>query len=183
MHVTNPVTNKHLSLDELKAELALATLAGFETTSNGITWIMAMLLTHPDALNKLEQVNKIIVSIVAQVLPEQIDTFSAVNWFVQCTCGVYGNMPCISYWSQYHFSIACCQELDQAGLLVTSDRPQPRLFDWSDLGRLPYLNAVIKEGLRLFSPAATGSWRLTDKHLDINGLKLPKVIGAALLSP
>jgi hypothetical protein len=35
-------------------------------------------------------------------------------------------------------------ELDQAGLLVTAQRPQPRAFTWADVGKLTYLDCVIK---------------------------------------
>ena len=35
-------------------------------------------------------------------------------------------------------------ELDQAGLLATAMRPQPRALQYEDLSRLMYLNMVIK---------------------------------------
>ena len=35
-------------------------------------------------------------------------------------------------------------ELDALELLVTPARPQPRELEWADLGRLTYLQAVIK---------------------------------------
>lgn len=35
-------------------------------------------------------------------------------------------------------------ELDALELLVTPSRPQPRELEWADLGRLTYLQAVIK---------------------------------------
>lgn len=54
---------------------------------------------------------------------------------------------------------ALAAELAAAGLAPTEASPQPRGFEWGDLGRLPYLLAVIKESLRLFQPAAGGSVR------------------------
>lgn len=69
------------------------------------------------------------------------------------------------------------RELEGAGLLVGASNPQPPRFEWRTLGRLPYLQAVIREGLRLFSPAANGTWRLcssTDIQLTPD-LVLPKV--------
>jgi len=39
---------------------------------------------------------------------------------------------------------ALAAELDAAGLLATAARPAPRRLQWADLGRLPYLQAVIK---------------------------------------
>ena len=35
-------------------------------------------------------------------------------------------------------------ELDAAGLLVTTERPQPRPFDFADISKLHYLDCVIK---------------------------------------
>ena len=35
-------------------------------------------------------------------------------------------------------------ELDAAGLLVTPARPHPRPFTFSDISKLPYLDAVLK---------------------------------------
>lgn len=45
------------------------------------------------------------------------------------------------------------------GLLATPQNPIPTPFTWHLLGKLQYLQAVIREGLRLFSPAANGSFR------------------------
>ncbi len=39
-------------------------------------------------------------------------------------------------------------ELDALELLVTPKRPQPRALEWADLGRLTYLQAVIKARAR-----------------------------------
>ena len=44
-------------------------------------------------------------------------------------------------------------ELDAAGLLFTPQRPQPRQFTYADIGKLPYLDAVIKARLAPSSPA------------------------------
>jgi hypothetical protein len=68
------------------------------------------------------------------------------------------------------------QELASAGLLATPDSPSPARFEWQTLGKLSYLQACIREGLRLFSPAANGSWRMS-AHTDIqisHNLTLPK---------
>lgn len=35
-------------------------------------------------------------------------------------------------------------ELDSLGLLATRERPQPRALQFEDLGKLAYLNLVIK---------------------------------------
>jgi hypothetical protein len=63
------------------------------------------------------------------------------------------------------------------GLLANPTNPQPAAFTWQLLGKLQYLQAVIREGLRLFSPAANGSFRLnTTGDLKLKeGLVIPKV--------
>eukprot|EP00879_Flechtneria_rotunda_P010935 GHRR01011426.1.p1 GENE.GHRR01011426.1~~GHRR01011426.1.p1 ORF type:complete len:628 (+),score=243.39 GHRR01011426.1:210-2093(+) len=120
--VCDPATSKPLTQDQLKAEMVVATLAGFETTSNALSWTLGSLACHPEAMSKLEQ------------------------------------------------------ELDAHGLLATPNNPAPEPFTWQLLGKLPYLNAVIKEGLRLFSPAANGSFRINmEKDVELpGGLVIPK---------
>ncbi len=45
-------------------------------------------------------------------------------------------------------------ELDSVGLLATPDRPQPRVMEYADLARLPYLQCVIKVEPRFRAPCA-----------------------------
>jgi cytochrome P450 len=59
-------------------------------------------------------------------------------------------------------------ELSAAGLTT-------REFGWGDLARLPYLNAVIKETLRLFAPATVASCQEADRDMTIMGHHVPKV--------
>lgn len=56
MAVVDPATNQPLALHQLKSELVIATLAGFETTSNALSWTLAALAAHPQAMQALEQV-------------------------------------------------------------------------------------------------------------------------------
>ena len=42
-------------------------------------------------------------------------------------------------------------ELAEAGLLVTPTNPTPRAFTFADIGKLPYLDRVIKVRRRLCS--------------------------------
>ena len=49
-----------------------------------------------------------------------------------------------------------CQELDQHQLLVTAARPNPRQVTFEDLGKLTYLDMVIKVNL-LLPAKVTGS--------------------------
>ena len=49
----DPVTQAPLSLAQLKSELVIATLAGFETTSNALSWTLGSLAAHPQALEAL----------------------------------------------------------------------------------------------------------------------------------
>lgn len=48
-------------------------------------------------------------------------------------------------------------ELDALELLVTPKRPHPRALEWADLGRLTYLQAVIKARARPWGPEPPGS--------------------------
>ena len=53
--------------------------------------------------------------------------------------------------------------------------PEGRQFEWGDVARLPYLNAVIKEALRLYSPVSLGTARLTTFDMELMGYHIPKV--------
>ncbi|KAG1667199.1 hypothetical protein FOA52_004194 [Chlamydomonas sp. UWO 241] len=64
-------------------------------------------------------------------------------------------------------------ELDALGLLKTPKRPEPRAVEWDDLGRMTFLNAVIKETLRWQSPASLGSVRVSTKMTKICGHDVP----------
>jgi cytochrome P450 len=77
--------------------------------------------------------------------------------------------------------LALSQELDRHGLLATPANPNPRMFEWSDLGKLTYLNAVIKEVLRVCSPVALGSIRVATDDIVVDDLFLPK--GVWLIFP
>ena len=52
---------------------------------------------------------------------------------------------------------------------------------WEDLGRLAYLNAAIKETLRLSSPTAMGSFRVTTRDTRVCGRVVPA--GVTVLLP
>ena len=62
-------------------------------------------------------------------------------------------------------------ELSTAGMVGVGARQ----FEWGDVARLPYLNAVIKETLRLFSPAYLGTTRMAKEDIELLGYKIPKV--------
>jgi hypothetical protein len=56
LQVIDPATGSPLTLDQLKAELVIAALAGFETTSMALSWTLGALACHPDVMKQLEQV-------------------------------------------------------------------------------------------------------------------------------
>jgi cytochrome P450 len=47
LKVTNPLTQRPLSMAQLKAELGIVLGGGFETTAHAISWTLAVLATHP----------------------------------------------------------------------------------------------------------------------------------------
>ena len=55
-------------------------------------------------------------------------------------------------------------ELDAAGLLATPARPEPRRLEWADLNPLVYLQAFIKEVLRMYPPVGIGQLRMCHTH-------------------
>jgi cytochrome P450 len=75
------------------------------------------------------------------------------------------------------------QELRAEGLAATQERPQPRAFAFSDLGRLSYLNAVIKEALRFMPPVALipPAREVVAESVTVCGHVLPR--GTVVLTP
>eukprot|EP00884_Botryococcus_braunii_P013433 jgi/Botrbrau1/22090/Bobra.0206s0016.1 len=66
-------------------------------------------------------------------------------------------------------------ELASLGLLASPGNPEPRPIDWEDLTQLVYLDAVIKEGLRMWAPAALNTVRVVTYDLTLGGrYQLPK---------
>ncbi|CAK0784537.1 hypothetical protein CVIRNUC_007741 [Coccomyxa viridis] len=64
-------------------------------------------------------------------------------------------------------------ELAAAGLLATPERPQPRCMEHADLARLPYLQCVIKESIRL-RPVLPILFRRAMKDVQIGPFLFPE---------
>eukprot|EP00884_Botryococcus_braunii_P007185 jgi/Botrbrau1/16468/Bobra.0142s0062.1 len=76
------------------------------------------------------------------------------------------------------------EELDGLGLLVTPENPNPRRIEWADLGKMAYLQATIKEVLRMYPPVGLGQVRVCHTHdLMLCGGKLFVPKGTALWVP
>jgi cytochrome P450 len=75
-------------------------------------------------------------------------------------------------------------ELDAAELLVTPARPTPRNVEWSDLAKLTYLQAFIKEVLRMYPPVGIGQIRVCHtQDLVLAGGRLTVPRGALVWVP
>jgi len=78
-------------------------------------------------------------------------------------------------------------ELRNAGLAPPEGAPPgteaPRAMEYADLGRLVYLQAVIKEVLRLFPPVAAGQVRVSQQDLSLAGGRLFVPRGTMLWVP
>ncbi|CAL8465573.1 g5109 [Coccomyxa elongata] len=75
------------------------------------------------------------------------------------------------------------EELDSMELSITSERPRPRPLTYPDLPKLTYLQAVIKEVLRMYPPVGGGQMTMSQSH-DItlaNRLVIPA--GTAIWVP
>ena len=66
------------------------------------------------------------------------------------------------------------EELDARGLLATPANPAPRRPQHADLAALPYLDAVLRESLRLLPVSAVGMQRATAAPVtDLGGYAVP----------
>ena len=65
-------------------------------------------------------------------------------------------------------------ELASRGLLATAANPTPRRPRHGDLARLPYLEAVLRESLRVLPVSAVGVQRVTSAPVtDLGGYAVP----------
>lgn len=66
------------------------------------------------------------------------------------------------------------QELGELGLLATPRNPTPHPPVYGDLAKLQYMNAVLRESLRLLPVLAVGPQRITSAPAtDLGGYAVP----------
>eukprot|EP00884_Botryococcus_braunii_P015153 jgi/Botrbrau1/23639/Bobra.55_2s0026.1 len=65
------------------------------------------------------------------------------------------------------------EELDSLGLLVTKDRPKPRPLEYADFSQIPYLAAVIKESMRMYTVVGLGPSRVVKQPMRLGPYNLP----------
>ena len=65
------------------------------------------------------------------------------------------------------------QELDSAALLASPSNPEPQLPSAEAMHQLPYLDAVIHEGLRCFPPVPSGVGRALSEEVTVCGHTIP----------
>ena len=67
--------------------------------------------------------------------------------FQPCSTSLGPRMRRYLIWQHPEVEARLAAELDDAGLLVTPQRPAPRAMEYADLSRLNYLSWVCKVGL------------------------------------
>ena len=70
-------------------------------------------------------------------------------------------------------SSSVVQELDSAALLASPSNPEPQLPSAEAMHQLPYLDAVIHEGLRCFPPVPSGVGRALSEEVTVCGHTIP----------
>ncbi|EIE19060.1 cytochrome P450 [Coccomyxa subellipsoidea C-169] len=75
------------------------------------------------------------------------------------------------------------EELDSLELTITPERPNPRPMVYGDLSKMVYLNAVIKEALRMYPPVSIGQVRVSNTHDITLGGRLHIPAGTAIWVP
>ncbi|KAL3140969.1 hypothetical protein ABBQ32_005491 [Trebouxia sp. C0010 RCD-2024] len=73
------------------------------------------------------------------------------------------------------------EELVCAGLAPSGEKPEGRPLQFSDLSKLPVLEAVVKEAMRLHPTAPMGTAREAVKDMVVGGYRVPK--GTVLSMP
>ncbi|CAL5224619.1 g7335 [Coccomyxa viridis] len=74
-------------------------------------------------------------------------------------------------------------ELDSLELSITPQRPHPRKMTYADVNQLTYLQATIKEVLRMYPPVGIGQIRVAEKHDIVLGGKLHIPAGTIMWIP
>jgi cytochrome P450 len=55
LKIIDPATGKPLTIDQLKAEVTVIWLAGFETTAHALTFCILCIALHPEVSNTLNR--------------------------------------------------------------------------------------------------------------------------------
>jgi cytochrome P450 len=123
--------------------------SGFETSASALGSIVLSLLQHPAELARLEDELDAFGLLKTPKRPEP----RCVLHFI-CT-----GSTCI----QHNTLMTMHAPLSHS----TALSQPPRAIEWDDVGRMTFLNAVIKETLRLQSPASLGTLRVASKMTKV----------------
>ena len=72
------------------------------------------------------------------------------------------------------------QELSTLGLLATAEQPEPRPVTAEDVAKMPFLDAIVHESLRLMSPAPNGGFRVLETEMTVRTRSRPILFQAAM---
>ena len=66
------------------------------------------------------------------------------------------------------------QELQSLGLLASTAAPEPRAVTAEDISKMPFLDAIVHESLRLMAPAPNGGFRLLEKDTMVRPSRITR---------
>ena len=115
-HLIDPETKKRADFELLLAEVGTVVITGMDTTGHQLAWILGLLATRPDVIEKM------------------------------------------------------LDELKQHGLYGDTQKE----LQFEDLSNLTYLNAVVREGMRVVHIFPAGFARTVPKDMSILGYRVPK---------
>ncbi|KAH9941609.1 cytochrome P450 [Epithele typhae] len=131
--------SKQMSINEILNQISTFLAAGHETSSSALTWMLFALGRHPEVQKRLrEELRSVDLPSPFSPSPGSLSASTSPSVSPSTPSSSHPSSPCLSsaFSSTHHIPT-----------------PTPELLD--RLVHLPYLDAVVREGLRLYAPITT----------------------------